>query len=134
MFALEVNTKYSRKPFVLECFLAFQTMATFWATFEKFPLVPSLHFFRKCGFGRPCQNCHNLAIRAFLEPLFSPKSSPVFALYVHTFYRIMPFAPDCFWAFSARGSFWAIFEKFPLVPPLHFFRKCGFWVTLEKLP
>ena len=30
--------------------------------------------------------------------------------------------------------FWAIFEKFSFVPPLHFYRKCGFWVTLQKLP
>ena len=44
----------------------------------------------------------------------------------------MPFAPKCSWAFQTRALFWAIFEKFPLVPPLHFFRKCGFWVTLRK--
>ena len=25
-------------------------------------------------------------------------------------------------------------KNFSLVPPLHFFRKCGFWVTLRKLP
>ena len=31
------------------------------------------------GFGWPCKNCHNLAIRALLEPLFAPKSFPVFA-------------------------------------------------------
>ena len=46
----------------------------------------------------------------------------------------MPFAQVCFWAFQRRSTFWKIFEKFPLVPPLHFFRKCGFWVTLQKLP
>ena len=46
----------------------------------------------------------------------------------------MTFSPECSWPFEARGTFWAIFEKFPLVRPLHFFRKCGFWVTLQKLP
>ena len=46
----------------------------------------------------------------------------------------MPFAPECFWAFQTRATFWAIFEKFSLVPPLHFFRKCRSWVTLRKLP
>ena len=46
----------------------------------------------------------------------------------------MPFAPDCFCAFQTRATFWAIFEKFPLVPLCSFFRKCGFWVTLPKFP
>ena len=46
----------------------------------------------------------------------------------------MQFAPECFWAFQGRASFWTIFEKFYLVPPLHFLRKCGFRVTLQKLP
>ena len=32
-----------------------------------------------------------------------------------------------------KATLWTIFEKFLLVPPLHFFRKCGFWVTLLKL-
>ena len=41
--------------------------------------------------------------------------------------------PLCFWAFQTRATSWAIFDKFPLVPGLHFFRKCGFWVTLQKL-
>ena len=47
---------------------------------------------------------------------------------------IMPFAPECFLAFQTRATFWAIFEKFPLVPPLHYFWKCGFLVTLPKMP
>ena len=46
----------------------------------------------------------------------------------------MPFAPECFWAFQTKATFWAIFEKFSLVRPLSFFRKCGFWVNLPKLP
>ena len=46
----------------------------------------------------------------------------------------MTFSPECLWAFQTRATFWAIFETFPFVPPLHFFRKCGFWVTLWKLP
>ena len=46
----------------------------------------------------------------------------------------MPFASEFFWALKGRATFWAIFEKFLLVPPLHFFRKCGFWVTLQNLP
>ena len=33
-----------------------------------------------------------------------------------------------------RATVWAIFETFPLVPAMHFLRKCWFWVTLRKLP
>ena len=39
----------------------------------------------------------------------------------------------CFWAFETGATLWAIFDKFLLVPPLHFFRKCGFWVTIGSL-
>ena len=45
----------------------------------------------------------------------------------------MPFAPVCFWAFQRRATFWAIFEKVPLVPLLPFFKKCGFWMTWLKI-
>ena len=46
----------------------------------------------------------------------------------------MPFAPVSFWAFQTRATFWAILETFFLVPRLHFLRKWGFRVTLQKLP
>ena len=97
----------------------------------NFPWSPLCTFSENAGFGWHCLNCHNVAIRALLELPFARKSSQVFALYVHNNYRIMPFALECFWDFSARASFWAIFKKISLVPPLHFFRKCGFWVTLR---
>ena len=70
----------------------------------------------------------------FGSRFFAPKSSPVFALEVHTNKRIMPFAQVCFWAFQRRSTFWKIFEKFSLVPPFLFFRKCGFSMTSRKLP
>ena len=101
---------------------------------KNFPWCPLCIFLGNAAFGWLCKNCLNLAIRALLEPLFAPKSSPVFALEVHTSLGIMPFAPECFWAFQTKATVWAIFEKFSLVPPLHFFRKCGFWVSLLKLP
>ena len=44
----------------------------------------------------------------------------------------MSFAREWFWAFQTRATLWAIFEKFPLLPPLHFFRKSGFSVTMRK--
>ena len=45
----------------------------------------------------------------------------------------MPFTPESLWAFSARASFWAIFEKFSLVPPLHVFRKMRVLGDLAKI-
>ena len=67
-------------PFAAECFRTFQARATSWAIFEKFVLVPALHFFRKYGFWVTLQKFRKLAIRALLEPLFARKSFPVFAL------------------------------------------------------
>ena len=34
----------------------------------------------------------------------------------------------------SEGYFLGDILKFPLDPPLHFFRKCGFFMTLRKLP
>ena len=39
-----------------------------------------------------------------------------------------------FGPFQGGHLFERFFEKFPLVPRLRFFRKCGFSVTLQKLP
>ena len=60
-------------PFATVCFWAFSARASFWASFEKFPLVPLCTFSENAGFGRPCQNCHNLVVRELVEALFCPK-------------------------------------------------------------
>ena len=84
-------------------------------------------FFQKMGLlGDLARNCHNLAIRALLDPLFEPKSFAVFALQVHTKQRIMFFAPECFWAFQTRATFWAVFKKnFPWSPLCFFSENAG---------
>ena len=41
---------------------------------------PPCTFSENAGLGDLPKNCHNLAIRTPLEPLFAPKSFPVFAL------------------------------------------------------
>ena len=51
---------------------------------KNFPWSPLCTFSENAGFGRPCENCYNLAIRALLDQLFAPKSSPVFALQAQT--------------------------------------------------
>ena len=35
----------------------------------------------------------------------------------------MTFAPECFWAFQTRATFWAIFRKISLGPPFALFQK-----------
>ena len=72
--------------FAPECFWAFQTRATFWAIFEKFPLVPPpFALFQKM---RDLGDLAKIAITwlfgNFWSRFFAPKSFPVFALEVHT--------------------------------------------------
>ena len=45
----------------------------------------------------------------------------------------MPFVLEFFWAFQTRATFWAIFGKFPLVPPLALFQKMRVLGDLEKI-
>ena len=70
--------------------------------------------------------------RAVLEPPFAPKSFPVFSLYVHTNKSRMPFAPECFGAFQARVTFWAIFEKFFWSPLCTFLENAGFGLPCDN--
>ena len=44
---------------------------------------------------------------------------------MHLNYRIMPFAPVCFWAFQTRATFWAIFKNFPWSPLCSFTKNAG---------
>ena len=68
-------------PFVLECFGAFQTRATFLGDFGEISLGPPFALFKKM---RVLGDLAKIAITwpfgHSLEPLFAPKSSPVFAL------------------------------------------------------
>ena len=45
----------------------------------------------------------------------------------------MPLTPDCFLVLFSDGIFLGDFEKFPLVSPLHFFRKWGVLGDLAKI-
>ena len=110
-------------PFAPECCWVFEGRATFWAIFEKFNLVPLCTFSQNAGFGWPCENCHNLAIRALFDPHCALKSFAVFALQVHTKKRIMLFAPECFLVFQTRATFLGDFWKISLCPPFAPFQK-----------
>ena len=45
----------------------------------------------------------------------------------------MPFAPEWFWAFQTKATFWAIFEKFYLGPPFSLFQKMRVLGHLVKI-
>ena len=100
-------------PFAPECFWAFQGGHLFGRFFKNFSWSPLCTFLENAGFGWPCENCCNLAIRALLEPLYAPKSCPVFALLLQTSYAIMPFSPECFWAFQGGHLFGRFLKNFP---------------------
>ena len=54
--------------------------AYFLGDFLKISLDPPFALFHKMRvLGDLAKNCHHLAIRVLLEPLFKPKSFPVFA-------------------------------------------------------
>ena len=63
---------------------------------KKFLWSPLCTFLENAGFDWSRENGHNFSIRALLEPLFTPKLFPVFALLMRTNYRIMPFAQEFF--------------------------------------
>ena len=102
--------------------------------FKNFPWPPLCTFLENAGFGRRLKNCHNLAFRALLE-LFLRQN-----LLQSLHFKCILIGGQCNLRQRAlrpfkRGLLSGRFLKnFSLVPPLHFFRKCGFWVTLRKLP
>ena len=68
-------------PLTAECFRVFQTKATFWTIFEKFPLGPPFALFQKMRvLGDLAKISMTWPFGHCLEPVFASKSSPVFAL------------------------------------------------------
>ena len=92
--------------FARECF-GFFKRARF---LKNFPWSSRCTFSENSGFGWPCENCHNLAIRALLEPLFAPKFFPVIAIKVHCKCVIMTFSREFLWAFQTRATFLSAYQ------------------------
>ena len=108
-------------------------LSNFW---KVFPRPPFTLFFRKCGFGLPGENCHNLAIQTLLEPPYAPKSSPVFARWEHANWRIMPFVPECFLRFKEARILGRFLKHFLWSPLCTFSENAGFgwpWDNLNDL-
>ena len=99
---------------------------------KNFPWSLLCTFIENASFGWPCKKCHNLAIRALLEPPSAPKSSPVFGVQVDTYYRIMTFSPVLLSLWS-EGYFLGDFLKVSLGLPFAFFPKMRVLGDLPKI-
>ena len=106
--------------------------------FDRFltnlPWSPLCTFSEKRGFGWPCENCHNLAIGALWEPLFWPKIFCRLCTLSAYLLENNAFCAKVLLGLSNERYFLSDCWQICLGLPLHFFRKCGFWVTLRKLP
>ena len=99
---------------------------------KNFPWSPLCTFSENASFGWPCKNCHNLAIRARLEPPCAPKFSPVFGVQEDANYRIMTFSPVLL-ALWSEGYFLGDFLKVSLGLPFAFFPKMRVLGDLPKI-
>ena len=127
-----MHTSYGIMPFAPECFWAFQTKAIFGAIFENFPWSPLCTFSENAGFGWPCLNCHNLAIRALLEPLVCLK---IFSsLCSLSAYKLENNAicARVLLGLSNEGYFLGDFWKISLGPPFALFQKIRVLGDLAK--
>ena len=121
-------------PFAPVCFWAIQTRVTFWAIFETFFLVLPLHFLRKWGFRVTLQKLPYLCHSGTFGAAFWAKIFSSLCTLSADQLRDNAICARVLLGLSNEGYFQGDFLKFPLVPPLHFLRKCGFRVTLRNLP
>ena len=120
-------------PFAPVCVWAFQSRASFWAIFEKFPLVPLCTLSENGGFGWPCKNCHNLVIRELVEPLFCAKIfSSLCILSTYSLEDNAICARVLVGLFS-EGIFLGDFWKISLGPPFALFQKMRVLGYLAKI-
>ena len=117
-------------PFAPGCFWAFQTRATF---FKNFPWSPVCSFTENAGFGWPCENCHNLAIRALFEAAFCAEI--VSSLCILSAYQLEDNAicTRVLVGLFSEGIFLGDFWKISLGPPFALFQKMRVLDDLAKI-
>ena len=114
---LSILTNQAIRRVVFPIFLAFQSSTKKWAIFENFPLVPPLLF---------CEKCYFSSNRCFFMRFFAQRKSRIAQRSIHTNQAIRRLVFPIFLAFRSSTKKSAIFENFPLVPPLLFCEKCYF--------
>ena len=100
---------------------------------KNFPWSPLCTFSENAGFGSPCINCHNLAIRALLAPLVCLN---IFSdLCSLSSYKLENNAicARVLLGLSKEGYFLGDFLKISLGPPFALFQKMGVLGDLAKI-
>ena len=121
---LSIHTNQAIRRLVFPIFLAFRSSTKKSAIFENFPLVPPLLF---------CEKCYFSSNRSFFVRFFAQRKSRIVQLSIHTNQAIRRLVFPIFLAFRSSTKKSAIFENFPLVPPLLFCEKWPFSTPFRKM-
>ena len=101
--------------------------------FKIFPWSPLCYFAKNGHFRHFCEKCYFSSNRCFFMRIFAQRKSRIVQLSIHTNQAIRRLVFPIFLAFRSSNKKWAIFENFPLVPPLLFCEKWPFSTLLRKM-
>ena len=130
---LSIRTNQAILGLVFPIFLAFQCLPKKSASFENFPLVPSLLFAKNRHFRDFYRNCYFSSNSSFYMRFFAYDKSTIVQLSIHTNQAIIGLVFPIFLAFKTLPKKSAIFQKLPFVPSLLFCEKSPFSKLLQKL-
>ena len=103
---------------------------SFW---KIFPWSPLCYFAKNGHFRHFCEKCYFSSNRCFSMRFFAQRKSRIVQLSIHTNQAIRRLVFPIFLAFRSSTKKSAIFENFPLVPPLLFCEKWPFSTLLRKM-
>ena len=98
-----------------------------------FPWSPLCYFAKNGHFQNFCENSYFSSNRCFFMRFFAQRKSRIVQLSIHTNQAIRRLVFPIFLAFRSSTKKSAIFENFPLVPPLLFCEKWPFSTLLRKM-
>ena len=130
---LSIHTNQAIRRLVFPIFLAFRSSTKKSAIFENFPWSPLCYFAKNGHFRHFCEKCYFSSNRCFFMRFFAQRKSRIVQLSIHTNQAIRRPVFPIFLAFRSSTKKWAIFENFPLVPPLLFCEKWPFSTLLRKM-
>ena len=98
-----------------------------------FPWSPLCYFAKNGHFRHFCEKCYFSSNRCFFMRFFAQRKSRIVQLLIHTNQAIRRLVFPIFLAFRSSIKKSAIFENFPMVPPLLFCEKWPFSTLLPKM-
>ena len=98
-----------------------------------FPWSPLCYFAKNGHFRHFWEKCYFSSNRCFFMRFFAQRKSRIVQLSIHTNQAIRRLVFPIFLAFRSSTKKSAIFENFPLVPPLLFCEKWPFSTLLRKM-